>query len=290
MSAAESSDGTEAFEGIVGVVGAGVIGVSVAHAITRAGIPVVLHDINAAALERAGPALARAERLARLRLGSADLAPVRQTGDLADLGDCLVVVENVVEDEEVKHRLHAELAAVVRPDAVVAVNTSAVPVTALALAGGRPAFVLGAHFMNPVALIDTVELVRTPYVTESALGLLRSLLARLGKTGVVVEDTAGFVINRCLMLFVNEAIALLDDGVATPRQIDQLFRGCLGHRSGPLQTADLIGLDTILRTLEVLAAHHGSRFEPTARLRAMVAAGELGAKTGNGLHAAGALR
>ncbi|KOG88073.1 3-hydroxyacyl-CoA dehydrogenase family protein [Streptomyces varsoviensis] len=269
----------------VGVVGAGVIGCSVAHAVARAGAPVTLYDNSPKALDSVADTLRTAERITRLRKGRAALAPVTPTSDPRRLADCEVVIENVTEDIAVKERVHRELDAVLAPESVVAVNTSAVPITRLALATAHPGRVIGAHFMNPVALIDAVEVVRTAYAEPAALERLRSFLSLIGKRSVVVADAAGFVINRCLMMFVNEAADLHAAGVAGPEEIDQLFQDCLGHRSGPLRTADLIGLDTVVRTLEVLAHYYGpARFTPAPLLRQMVDAGRLGRKSGRGFY------
>lgn len=268
----------------IGVVGAGSIGTSVAHAVARAGIPVVLHDTSLAALDAAPARIASLDRLTRLRRGAVELAEIRTTGDLETLALCAVVIENIVEDPQQKLELHSELAGIVTADTVVAVNTSAIPIAPLAERHIHPGKVLGAHFMNPAAMIDTVELVRTPVTSEQTISTMQDLLGVLGKTGVVIRDRTGFVINRSLMLFVNEAIRTVAEGVASAREVDQLFRGCLGHRSGPLQTADLIGLDTVLDTLIVLEKEHGSAFTPAAELERLVSAGHLGRKSGRGLY------
>lgn len=268
----------------IGVVGAGSIGTSVAHAVARAGIAVVLHDRSLAVLDAAPAGIASLERLTRLRRGAAELAEIRTTDDLGMLGSCAVVIENIVEDPQQKLELHSGLAEIVAGDAVVAVNTSAIPIAPLADRHVRPGQVLGAHFMNPVAMIDTVELVRAPVTSEQTISAMQDLLGVLGKTGVVVRDRTGFVINRSLMLLVNEAIRTVAEGVASAREVDQLFRGCLGHRSGPLQTADLIGLDTVLDTLIVLEKEHGSVFKPAVELERLVSAGRLGRKSGRGLY------
>lgn len=272
----------------VGVVGAGVMGASLAQAIAAAGVAVVVQDIDDAALATAQRDVARTDRLARLTRGtsaSSASGSLTFTTDLDALAGCGLVVENVTEDPAVKTELHRRLDVVLRPDAVLAVNTSAVPITSLALEGEHPERVLGTHFMNPVATSSMVEVVRTTYTGEPALDAVRALLSRMGKEMVVVNDAAGFVINRCLMMFINEAAALLDDGVATAAQVDRLFRGCLGHRTGPLRTADVIGIDTIVDTLEVLGAHHGpERFTPSRRMAAMVQQGQLGRKSGRGFY------
>ncbi|MGY1456427.1 3-hydroxyacyl-CoA dehydrogenase family protein [Streptomyces sp. SS8] len=268
----------------VGVVGAGTIGVSVAHALARSGVPAVVHDIDSAALDRAPAGIEALERLATLRRGRRALAEVSVTRDLSDLAGTSLVVENVVEDPATKIEVHTELGRVLPPSTVVAVNTSAVPIETLGKALGDPRRAVGVHFMNPVALIDTVEVVGTPSSGAGELAVVMDLLRHMGKKPVVVADHAGFVINRSLMLFVNEAIATLDDGVADARKVDQLFRGCLGHRSGPLQTADLIGLDTVRDTLLVLCEHYGDRFAPAPLLERLVAQGRLGRKSGAGFY------
>ncbi|GIG41812.1 3-hydroxyacyl-CoA dehydrogenase family protein [Cellulomonas phragmiteti] len=274
--------------GPVGVVGAGVMGVSLVHALLAAGLDVVLHDRDPGALDAAPGRVRSARRVARLsrgRAGAEQEGALRVVGDLAELAGCGLVVENVTEDEQVKEQVHRDLDRVLDGRTVVAVNTSAVPITPLAVLGAHPDRVLGAHFMNPVATSQMVEVVRTAHTSDRALGVLTGVLDRLGIAMTVVEDVPGFVINRCLMMFVNEAAALLDDGVATPAQVDRLFRGCLGHRTGPLRTADVIGIDTIVDTLHVLAAHHGpERFTPSRRLVAMLEAGELGRKSGKGFY------
>jgi 3-hydroxyacyl-CoA dehydrogenase len=269
----------------VGIVGAGVMGASLAQALTGRGIDTVLHDHDPRVLATAAGRMRSESRLARLRRRTegAPVGHLRCTGDLADLAAARVVVENISEDPAAKEAVHRRLDGLLSPEAVVAVNTSAVPISALALATTHPDRVVGAHFMNPVAVSTMVEVVRTPYLATWALDVLRDLVDRLDKQVVVVGDVAGFVVNRCLMMFVNEAAALLDDSVATPAEVDQLFRGCLGHRTGPLRTADLIGLDTVVRTLDVLAAHHGpDRFTPCPRLLRMVRGGQLGRKSGQG--------
>ncbi|MGW1615806.1 3-hydroxyacyl-CoA dehydrogenase family protein [Streptomyces sp. NPDC002285] len=274
----------------VGIVGAGVMGVSLAHALTATGYDVSLHDQDTAALGEAAQRMRQAGRLARL--GAAASGPTtEQAGELQcvttldQLRDCGVVIENVTEDPAAKDRVHRMLDGVLPATAVVAVNTSAVSISKIALATRHPDRVVGAHFMNPVAQSTMVEVIATPYAAPWALETMRRLIRTAGKESVVVSDETGFVINRCLMIFINEAAALLDDGVATPHAVDRLFRGCLGHRTGPLRTADIIGIDTIVHTLHVLSSAYGpARFTPSARLSRMVDEGHLGYKTGRGFY------
>lgn len=271
----------------VGVVGGGVMGISLVQALVTAGIDTVLTDNDPDVLARAPTLLSAAGRLARLSTvpAAASGGHLELIKDLTDLHGCELVIENVVESQQVKEHVHQRLDAVLSEYAVVAVNTSAVPITGLAVATSHPERMVGAHFMNPVATSAMVEVVRTIYTARWALETLDRVLDLLGKTSVVVADAAGFVINRCLMMFISEAAALLDDQVATPQQVDQLFRGCLGHRTGPLRTADIIGIDTIVRTLDVLSAHYGpERFTAAPRLRHMVAEGRIGRKAGHGFY------
>jgi 3-hydroxyacyl-CoA dehydrogenase len=271
----------------VGVIGGGVMGISLVQALVAAGIDTVLTDNDPDVLAGVPDRLSAAGRFARLSASQAATKPGRLelTQDVAVLKACDLVIENVVESQEVKAEVHQRLDAVLGERAVVAVNTSAVPSTDLALRTSHPERMVGAHFMNPVATSSMVEVVRTSYTASWALERLDRVLDLLGKKSVVVADAAGFVINRCLMMFISEAAALLDDQVATPQQVDRLFRGCLGHRTGPLRTADIIGIDTIVHTLDVLSAHYGpERFTAAPRLRHMVAEGQLGLKTGHGFY------
>lgn len=272
----------------VGIVGAGVMGLSLAHAITAVGIPAVVVDTDDAARASAEVEIGRHRRIARLASGrdqTGAAGALRTAGELDAVGGCRLVIENVTEDPEIKAVVHRELDRVLSAEAVVAVNTSAVPITSIALGYSDPSRVVGAHFMNPVATSSMVEVIRAATTGEHALATLGALLRALDKSAVVVQDAAGFVINRCLMMFINEAADLVDQSVATVPQVDRLFRGCLGHRTGPLRTADLIGIDTIVDTLHVLADHYGSeRFTPSAALLEMLRTGRLGRKTGAGFY------
>jgi 3-hydroxybutyryl-CoA dehydrogenase len=271
----------------IAVVGAGVIGASVAHALAERGLDVVLLDRDEAALDRARASIRAGIRLARLRrVGPAAqgdlLARVRFTTERGALESADVVIENVTEDLEIKLGVHRELDAVCANDCVIAANTSAISLAKLAAASRRPERLVGLHFMNPVPLTAMVEVVRGAHTSESTLARAAALLASMGKAFTVVNDAPGFVINRVLMPAINEAIAVVHEGTATAADVDRLFQSCLGHPMGPLRTADLIGLDTVLRTLEVLADDLGPRCAPCPLLREMVARGLLGRKSGQG--------
>jgi 3-hydroxybutyryl-CoA dehydrogenase len=277
---------------LIGVVGAGTMGPGVAQLFAEAGYDVVLTDVAAGALERARVEIARSVRLMPIVRPSAPrhdvdevLGRIRFTTALGDMRDAGWVVENVTEKWDVKRRVHAELDGLCRPETVFGVNTSAIPITRVASVTGRAPLVVGMHFMNPAHLKPTVEVIRGYHTSDETIERTRSLLASAGKGCVVVNDSPGFVTNRVLMLTVNEAIFLLAEGVAPVADVDRLFRECFGHAMGPLETADLIGLDTVLLSLEVLSEEFGdSKYRPCPLLRRLVEAGLHGRKTGRGFY------
>ncbi|MFC6879079.1 MULTISPECIES: 3-hydroxyacyl-CoA dehydrogenase family protein [Actinomadura] len=276
----------------IGVVGAGTMGAGVSQLFAAAGHEVVLVDVEASALDRAREAIARGVRLMPLvrpaeprRDPDEVVGRVRFTTDLEELRAADRVVENVTEKWEVKRRLYPELDRICPPGATFGVNTSAIPITRIAALTRRPADVVGTHFMNPAPLKPTVEVIRGFHTSDRTVELTRELLAGAGRDCVVVSDSPGFVTNRVMMLTVNEAVFLLHEGVSTAGDVDRLFKECFGHAMGPLETADLIGLDTVLYSLEVLYGElNESKYRPCTLLRAMVDAGLLGRKSGRGFH------
>lgn len=271
----------------IAIIGAGVIGVSVAHALLRAGRLVTLIDRPGHDWAAVRTAIRRHDRLARFAghgRAPVDLDRLTPSTDLKDAVDTGFVIENVTEDPMVKTELYQRLRAL-GVGTHIAANTSAIPIDTLASAAPDPARVIGAHFMNPVSATTMVEVVRGPRTSAATLDAMQALLADLDKQGVVVNDAPGFVINRVLMAMVNQAATLVESGVAEPHAVDALFKGCLGHAMGPLRTADLIGLDTVVRTLEVLRdAFPDAVFTPADSLLAMVSAGRLGMKSGQGFY------
>ncbi len=283
---------------IVGVVGAGVMGAGVGEALACADHDVVLLDRDGAACDRALNAIRTGVR-ARALLTPPDrrpdiaavLARVTPTTDWADLATVEFVIENVTESFAVKEEVYPRIDASVRSDVVIAADTSAIPVSWLAGLTTRPDRVLGLHFMNPVPYKDTVEVVRGPQTSEGALAAAHDLLSSMGKHGIVVGDAPGFVSNRVLMLTVNEAVSAVEDGTASATDVDRIFCECFGHPMGPLATADLIGLDTIVNTLVVLRdSYADAKYEPRPLLTALVADGRLGRKTGEGFFTYGSGR
>jgi 3-hydroxybutyryl-CoA dehydrogenase len=275
----------------VGVLGAGVMGVGVAQNLAQTGHSVVLIDISDEVLNRARTAIraglrtyAMFNRDARVDIDEV-LSRVSFTTDYQRLAAAAFVIENVTEDWEVKRQVYERIDAICKPEVVFAVDTSAISITRVASVTSRPANVVGMHFMNPVPHKSTVEVIRGFHTSADTLDAAAGLLAQMGKQHVVVEDSPGFVSNRVLMLTINEAIFLVQDGVASAAEVDRIFKSCFEHRMGPLETADLIGLDTILRSVEVLyESFNDDKYRPAPLLKKMVAAGLHGRKSGRGFH------
>jgi 3-hydroxybutyryl-CoA dehydrogenase len=275
---------------VIGVVGAGVMGIGVAQNLAQCGYETVLVDVDEQILADARTAIGRNCRLSRL-MGGPALDPDEVLGRITTavgldaLAKAEIVIENVTENWEIKREVHAELDRVLAPEAVVVVNTSAIPITKVGAVGKHPERVVGVHFMNPVPAKPVVELIPGFHTSAETVEVTRQLLAGMGKKAVDVKDASGFVSNRVLMLTVNEAAYLVHEGVATAESVDEVFRGCFGHPMGPLETADLIGVDTILYSVEVLYQHYAdSKYRPCPLLKQMTDAGLHGRKTGRGFY------
>ncbi|WP_354642976.1 3-hydroxyacyl-CoA dehydrogenase family protein [Kitasatospora camelliae] len=276
----------------VGVVGAGVMGTGLAQALAQSGHRVLLVDRTEEILEGAERKIREGLRFGRL-LGAKgpredrDTVLKRITFTTAYEGfeEADFVIENITEDWGLKQGVYRRLDAVCPPRTVFAANTSVIPITRIGAATSRPDRVLGMHFMNPVPMKPTVEMIRGHHTSAGTVDTARTLLAQLGKEGILVEDSPGFVTNRVLMLTVNEAVYLVHEGVAGAEEVDRIFKTCFGHTMGPLETADLIGLDTILQSVEGLyAAFSDSKYRPCPLLVRMVDAGLLGRKSGQGFY------
>ena len=272
----------------VAVVGAGTMGGGIATLVLGHGIPVVLVDLDTAALAAAQARIGRQLRHAQLLAAlPADRTPgeLTTTTAVAGVAGAAAVVEAVTEDPDRKREALAAAAAVVRPGTPLISTTSGIPIGELAGGLGRPEDLLGTHFMNPPYLIDMVELVRGAGTGDAAFAAAEALLGALGRRSVVVRDAPGFVTSRLLHAMINDAARIADEGVATADQVDTLMQGCLGHRTGPLRTADLIGLDNLVDSLRALHQRTGEeRYRPADALLRKVAAGELGQKSGRGFH------
>jgi len=277
---------------LIGVVGAGVMGVGVAQNLAQAGHRVILLDISEEILKRAREEIAKNIRFQRLfsktkeqESAEAIVDRIRFTTNYAPFADADFVIENVTEKWEIKKQVHEQLDAVCPTHCVFAANTSAISITRISSATKRPEKVIGMHFMNPVPMKPVVEVIRGYHTSEETIARAKDLLATMGKEGVVVNDMPGFVSNRVLMLTVNEAIFLVQDQVASAEEVDKIFKSCFGHKMGPLETADLIGLDTILYSIEVLyESFNDSKYRPCPLLKKMVDAGLYGRKSGQGFY------
>jgi 3-hydroxybutyryl-CoA dehydrogenase len=276
----------------VGVLGAGTMGIGVAQAFAAYGHDVVLVDVDDHILQVARQEIDRGVRMMPLMrpgvvwpAAEEVLERIRFTTDLAELAGAGFVIENVTENWEVKRDLYRRIDGICAAECVFGVNTSAIPISRIAALTSRSAEVVGVHFMNPVPLKPTVEVIRGDATSEVTIERVRALLAGIGKDSVVVRDSSGFVTNRILMISINEAIHVLGERVSVAPDIDRLCQESFGHAMGPLETADLIGLDTVMYSLEVLYDHlEDDKFRPAPLLRDMVAAGLLGRKSGRGFY------
>jgi 3-hydroxybutyryl-CoA dehydrogenase len=274
----------------IGVVGAGVMGVGVAQNLAQTGHRVLLVDLSDEVLARARAEIEKALRFHGMfskQKGGPPPAEVMEritfTTSFDGFAEADFVVENVTEKWEAKSPIYPVLDEVCPPRACFAANTSAYSITRIGALTRRADRVLGMHFMNPVPLKPTVEVIRAFHTSQATVDTALALLRAMGKEGIVVNDMPGFVSNRVLMLTINEAVWLVQDQVATAEDVDRIFVTCFGHRMGPLATADLIGLDTILYSVEVLyESYADSKYRPCPLLRKMVDAGLHGRKNGRG--------
>ncbi|MFI9274494.1 3-hydroxyacyl-CoA dehydrogenase family protein [Kitasatospora sp. NPDC052896] len=270
------------------ILGAGVMGTGIGTLALGHGVPVTLVDTDPDQLVRAEAGIAQGLRLAQLmgRL-PAGVAPgeLHTTGSSEALAEARAVIEAVTENATLKTELLAEVSAAVRPGTPLISNTSSIPIDELADAVARPADLLGTHFMNPPSLIRTVEVIRGARTGEATMTATRNLLGELGRQTVVVADAPGFVTSRVLHPMINTAARVVQAGTASVEAVDELMQGCLGHPTGPLRTADLIGIDNLVDSLQVLWERTGDEScRPCDLLLAKVREGRLGRKSGAGFY------
>jgi 3-hydroxybutyryl-CoA dehydrogenase len=276
---------------IVGVIGAGQMGSGIAHVCALSGLDVHLSDIDPAALDRAVQTIDKnlARQVSRGKISEADkakaLARIRTGTDYAMFGDCDMVIEAATEKEPIKREIFKTLVPNLKPDALIASNTSSISITRLASTTDRPGKFIGMHFMNPVPVMELVELIRGIATDEATFAATRELTVRLGKQPVAAEDFPAFIVNRILLPMINEAVYTLYEGVGSVDAIDTAMRLGAHHPMGPLELADFIGLDTCLSVMQVL--YEGladSEYRPCPLLVKYVEAGWLGKKVGRGFY------
>ena len=268
------------------VVGAGQMGAGIAQVLAASGRRVSLHDAAPGAVERGLAAMGKS--LERLAAKGADIDPDDVLGRLTPVDGIVpadLMIEAVVEDRAVKEAIFREADSVLAAEAILASNTSSIPIASLAAATSRPDRVIGMHFFNPVPVMALVEVVSTKETSAETRAAVVELAQELGKTPAEANDFPGFVSNRILLPFINEAVWALHEGVAEPEAIDTIAKLGFNHPMGPLALADLIGLDTCVAILQVLREGLGDeRYEPCPLLREHVAAGRLGRKSGAGFY------
>jgi 3-hydroxybutyryl-CoA dehydrogenase len=276
---------------VLGIVGAGQMGGGIAQVAAQVGIAVRLVDVNTQAAEAGLSGIEKqlATRVAKGKLGAAErdamLGRITPAGDIERIGDADFVIEAVTEDDTLKQRLFEAMDRAAPAHAVLSTNTSAIPITKLAASTRRPEKVIGMHFMNPAPVMRLVEIIRGLQTSSETVQAARDLATRMGKDVVGANDMPGFIVNRMLIPFLNEACFALQEGLGSPEDIDRGAKLGLNHPMGPLELADLIGLDTVLYMAEVLHREFGDdKYRPSTILRNHVSAGWLGRKTGRGFY------
>ncbi len=271
------------------VIGAGQMGAGIAQVAAQSGVEVVLIDVEPLLVQKGldgiRAQLDKAVSKGKLEAGAAQaaLARLRKGGSAQDAAGCDFAVEAATENEAVKKRIFADLAKAMRPDAILASNTSSIPLTRIAAAATHPERVIGMHFMNPVPVMQLVEIIRALQTSDATYATTRALAERMGKTTVLSKDMPGFIVNRILLPMINEACFALQEGLGSAQDIDTAMKLGTNQPMGPLTLADFIGLDTCLSIAEVLHKGLGEdKYRPAPLLRQHVEAGWLGRKSGRG--------
>jgi len=275
----------------VGICGSGIMGSGLAEVAAKAGYTVVVRSRSAATAQAMITTIEKGldQQVQREKITADDKAAIlgrlSATDKIADLADCDLVIESVVEDLAVKKALFAELDKAVKPEAILATNTSTLPVVELAMATGRPDKVCGIHFFNPATAMPLVEVVRPITASDETIAAANAFTAQCGKNGVQVKDRAGFIVNALLFPYLNNAIRIWETGTASMEDIDTAMKGGCNFPMGPFALLDLVGLDTSLAILEALYAEFAdSNYAAVPTLRRLVAAGKLGRKSGEGFY------
>jgi 3-hydroxybutyryl-CoA dehydrogenase len=275
----------------IGICGSGIMGSGLAEVAAKAGYTVIVRSRSAATAQAMITSIEKGldKQLSREKITAEDKAAIlgrlSATDKIADLADCDLVIESVVEDLDVKKALFAELDKAVKPSAILATNTSTLPVVEMAMATGRPDKVCGIHFFNPATAMPLVEVVRPITASDETIHAANAFTAQCGKNGVQVKDRAGFIVNALLFPYLNNAIRIWETGTATMEDIDTAMKGGCNFPMGPFALLDLVGLDTSLAILDALYAEFAdANYAAVPTLRRLVAAGKLGRKSGSGFY------
>ncbi len=275
----------------VGIFGAGTMGIGVAYVFAEHNYNVILIDNQQSVLNKVDELLEQSYKTQcffgnpKKKLDELKKL-IHKSQDISELACCDYLIDNTTESFELKSSLLSQLKIIIKPDCLVVINTSCISIKSLTPFIDYPHRMLGIHFMNPAPIKSFVEIIRTNLTSQETLDRAREMLSSLGKSGVIVEDKTGFVINRVFMVTLNEAIKVFEENLCqTAAHIDELFVKCLGHKMGPLMTADLIGLDTVLHSLNVLYSEFQQEmYLPAKLLVDLVEQGQFGRKTGIGLY------
>lgn len=275
----------------VGVIGAGQMGNGIAHVFALSGYDVLLSDISRDALDKAEQVIEKnlQRQVSKEIISTEDaeqaLSRIKTTVGVSDFDDVDLAIEAATENEDIKKAIFKELSEIMKPEAIMATNTSSISVTRLASVTDRPEKFIGVHFMNPVPIMELVEIIRGIATDDETFTITQQTIEKLGKTSTVSEDFPGFIVNRILMPMINEAVFTLYEGVGTVKDIDLGMELGTNHPMGPLKLADFIGLDTCLSIMQVL--YEGladSKYRPCPLLVKYVEAGWLGRKSGKGFY------